>query len=181
MSDLKSASYWVGHGLGIAATIIGIYLAAVVGFDTALKLELVKADRSTYYVTESLHKELTFNDKNMQAYIEAIKGKPYVLKQDLAGIKLNEFVFQAAKFSESTFEIDPALLTEVSIYYFSIGNAISQYYATGQKSPSSLMSVVKRETKALKEQKTLERLANYKQALRTMVKEQGITITDVNY
>ena len=75
MSELRSAAYWVGHLLTTLATIIGIYLAAIVGFDVALKLDLLDSDQGTYYVAESMYQELDFNVKNMESYIENIEGK----------------------------------------------------------------------------------------------------------
>ena len=76
-------------------------------------------------------------------------------------------MFQASKYSESTFEIEPKLLSEVSIYYFSVGNAIKFYYDTEMKSPDRLMVVVKREAEKLATKRTLERLAAYNKALST--------------
>ncbi|WP_064603776.1 hypothetical protein [Photobacterium sp. J15] len=176
MDELRSPAYWVGHFFTIAATIIGVYYAAVVGFDAALKLDLVKADRSTYFVAESMYKELDFNVHNMDKYIERVKNERYVYNEHLAGIKLNDYVFQASKNSESMFEIEPKLLTEVSIYYFTVGNAIEHYYDSGKQSPSSLMKVVQRETQKLKEQKTLERLAAYNKGLADSVEARGISL-----
>ncbi|WP_432452127.1 MULTISPECIES: hypothetical protein [unclassified Agarivorans] len=181
MSDLRSPAYWIGHFFTIAATIVGVYYAAIVGFDVALKLELVKADRGTYYVAESMYQELNFNVENMDKYIERVKTKEYVYKEHIAGIKLNDYVFQAAKYSDSTFELEPKLLSEISIYYFSIGNAIKQYYDTGMQSPSKVMTVVKRETEKLKKQKTLERLAKYNKALADSVEQRGVNLAQPNF
>ncbi len=181
MSDLRSPAYWLGHLFTIAATIIGVYYAAIVGFDVALKLDLVKADRGTYYVAESMYQELDFNVKNMDKYIERTEKERYVYKEHIAGIKLNDYVFQAAKYSESTFEIEPKLLTEISIYYFAVGNAINQYYDSGMQSPSKVMSVVKRETAKLKEQKTLARLAAYNKALADSVEGRGVNLAQPSF
>ncbi|WP_299771419.1 hypothetical protein [uncultured Pseudoteredinibacter sp.] len=181
MSDLRSPAYWVSHTLSVAATIIGVYYAAIVGFDAALKLELVKADRGTYYLSESLYQELDFNVKNMDRYIEQAKGKKFVYQEHLDGIKLNDYVFQASKFSESTFEIEPRLLSEISTYYFSVGNAIAQYYQGHKQSPNNVMVVLKRESKRLQEQQTLERFAAYKDALARDVKDSGVDVEHVSF
>lgn len=176
MSELRSPAYWVGHLLTVAATVVGVYFAAIVGFDVAVRLELVKADRGTYYVAESLYQELQFNVDNMDKYIKRVENERYVFKEHLAGIKLNQYVFQAAKFSDSTFEIEPELLTQVSIFYFAVGNAIDHYYESGMQSPQTLMNVVKRETAKLKEQKTLEHLAAYNKALAGSVEKRGVNL-----
>jgi len=168
MNDLRSLGFWV--------TIVGVYLAAIAGFDAALKLTLVTADRGTYYVAESMRQELGFNVENMEKYIENAQKEKLLFKEHIAGIKLNDYVFQASKYSNSTFEIDPKLLSEVSIYYFSVGNAIELYYDSGMQSPSNVMAVVKRETEKLKEQNTLANLATYNKALAKVVEEQGISL-----
>lgn len=181
MDELRSPAYWIGHFFVIAATVIGVFYAAIAGFDVALRIELIHADRGTYYVAESLNKELTFNVENMDKYIARVKGKPNVFKEHISGIKLNDFVFQAAKYSESTFEIEPSLLTEVSIYYFAVGNAIDTYNNSGMQSPHNLMVVVKRETAKLKEQKTLARLTSYNKALAESIEDRGVSLAQPSF
>lgn len=177
MSELRSPAYWIGHLLTVAATVIGVYYAAIVGFDVALKLELVKADRGTYYVAESMYQELDFNAQNMDGYVTRSAKHKFVFKEHLAGIKLNDYVFQASKYSESTFEIEPKLLTEISVYYFSVGNAIKYYYDSGMQSPSDLMVVIKRESEKLAKQQTLARLAAYNKALADNVESRGVDLS----
>ena len=178
MSELRSAGYWIGHLLSTLATIVGIYYAAIVGFDVALKLEMIDSDLGTYYVAESLYQEMEFNVENMEGHLAAIEGKQYVFKEHIAGIRLNRFVFDAAKYSEATFEIEPSLLGEVSRFYFSVGNALDVYYAGGQQSPSSLMAVVKQEVERVKEQDTLSRLASHNQAIARSVEERGVSVVN---
>lgn len=181
MNQLRSAAYWIGHFFTVAATIIGVYYAAIVGFDAALRLELVKAERGTFYVAESMYQELDFNVKNMERYIARVEKEQFVYKEHIAGIKLNDYVFQASKYSESTFEIEPKLLTEISNYYFSVGSAINYYYDSGMQSPSNLMVVVKREGKRLIEQKTFIRLAAYNKALSENIQAKGIDLSQPGF
>lgn len=176
MSELRTASFWVGHLMVILATILGVYLAASAGFKQALKLDLLQSDRGTYYVAESLYQELKFNDEQMRGFIENTKDKNFVFKEHIAGIRLNEFIFNTAQESESTFEIDPALLSEVSSYYFTTGNGIQQYYDSGMASPATLMTIVKRQTDILATQDTLARLASYKNALAEDLIQRGMPI-----
>lgn len=181
MSTLKSKSYWVGHFISIIATIIGVYFAAIVGLNVAMKMEMLSADRGTYYVSSSLQKELQFNVDNINTYIEKGKGKQYIYKEHLAGIRLNDFVFQSAKYSDSTFEIEPTLLSELSIYYFNIGTAIDYYYKTGKSSPQTLYKVLARETKKINEQNTLANLERYNQALAKSIEDRDMTLKQPDY
>ena len=161
----------------IVATILGVYLAATAGFNQALKLDLMQSDRGTYYVAESLYQELNFNNANMEGFLERTKDKNNIFKEHIAGIKLNEFIFGTAQESESTFEIEPTLLSEVSNYYFTTGSAIDSYYASGMNSPATVMKIVKRETEKLKEQDTLKRLASYNSGLAQDLIDRGMPIT----
>lgn len=176
MSELRSASYWVGHLMVILATVLGVYLAANAGFKQALKLDLLNSDRGTYYVAESLYQELKFNDEYMRGFIKNTEGKNFVFKEHVAGIRLNEFVFQAAQESESTFEIDPLLLSEVSNYYFATGTGIDQYYESNMASPASLMNVIKKQTEILETKNTLTRLEQYKNDLAADLISRGMPI-----
>jgi len=177
MSELRSASFWVGHLFVIFATVLGVYLAASAGFKQALKLDLLQADRGTYYVAESLYRELEFNNKNMQSYLDGIKEKSLVFKEHIDGIKLNNFIFNAAEESESTFEIAPDLLSEVSQYYFTVGGALDTYYRSNMESPAALMKIIKSETERLAEQETLMRLEKYNANLAGNLEKRGIPIS----
>lgn len=179
MTELRSPGYWIGHGMAVIATVLGVYFAAIVGFDVAVKLNQIEDDKDTYYVAESLHQELMFNVNNMQTYITKTADKPNVFKEHIAGININDFVFQASKNSQSVFEIEPKLLSELSIYYFSVGGAINQYYASAQQSPASVMRVVRKETEKLVNAKTLERLEIFKDAVKADAEERGATFTRV--
>jgi len=53
-SDLINPAYWIGHAFAITATVFGVYLAASLGFKKAVELEILRADRGTYYVAQSL-------------------------------------------------------------------------------------------------------------------------------
>ena len=177
MSELRSASFWVGHMVVIFATMLGVYLAATAGFKQALKLDLLQSDRGTYYVSESLYRELSFNNENMKKYLAALEGKSLVFNEHIDGIKLNSFMFNAAEESESTFEISPELISEVSQYYFTVGTALDVYYGNNMESPSALMKVVKAETIKLEQQDTLTRLSSYNQRLAKNLEERGVPIS----
>jgi len=178
MNDLKSASYWVGHIVVIFATVLGVYLAATAGYKQALKLHLLESDKGTYHVAESLYQELKFNNENMLRYLERTKDKTLVFNEHIEGIKLNDFIFQAAKESDSTFEIAPKLLNEVSNYYFVVGNALDIYYSSGKESPANLMKAIKAETEKLQTLGTLERLSKYNQQFADELENRGVPVSN---
>jgi len=177
MNELRSPAYWVGHLFTIAATIIGVYYAAITGFEVALDLEELKADRETYYVTKSIYHELDFNVKNLNKYVKRVEKEQFVYREHVAGIKINKYIFNASKRSESLFEIEPQLLSEISTYYFSVGEAIDFYYESGMQSPGNLMKVVREEADKLKEQKTFERLAEFNKEMSESIQARGVDLS----
>lgn len=180
MSELKSGAYWIGHFVTLLATVVGVYYAAIAGFDVAVRLEMVKADRGTYYVADSLYKELSFNVNNMDDYLDKAK-KGALYKKTLENINLNDYVFQASKFSDSTFEIEPKILSEVSIYYFTVGNAIKSFYASRMSTTPALIKTIKGQTAKLKQQKTLEHLDAYIKALKKSVEDRGVNLAQPTF
>lgn len=177
MNELRSPAYWVGHLFTIAATIIGVYYAAITGFEVALDLEELKADRETYYVTKSIYHELDFNVKNLNKYVKRVEKEQFVYREHVAGIKINKYIFNASKRSESLFEIEPQLLSEISTYYFSVGEAIDFYYESGMQSPGNLMKVVREEADKLKEQKTFDRLAKFNKEMSESIQARGVDLS----
>lgn len=73
--ELINPAYWIGHSFTVLATIVGVYLAASVGFKKAVELELLRADRGTYYLAQSLLGETQANLANFDGYIEKTEGK----------------------------------------------------------------------------------------------------------
>jgi len=173
-NDLLKPAYWVGHCIVILATIIGVYLAASVGFKKAVDLEVLRADRGTYYVANSLLTEVEANLSNYEKYIEHVNTKPMVFHEHIQGIKLNDFAFEAAKFSDSTFELDPEVLDQISEFYITVGNALENYHSE-QIGPSGLMKVVKRETKEMRNG-SLDVLRDHVETMRKDLNKRGLNL-----
>lgn len=173
-TDLASIGYWIGHFFTILATIIGVYYAAVVGLETALKVEVVRADRGTYYLSESLYKELEFNLEHLDHYIELFDQKK-LNKELIDRVRFNQFVYDSAKYDESTFEIEPQLLAEISQYYFIISGLIDDSKNNGLNK-FVMMLKIKEETNRFREKKVMERLAAYNKALAETIEARGVNL-----
>jgi len=170
-SDLINPAYWVGHAVVIIATVVGVFLAASVGFKKAVDLELLTADRGTYYVAESLLAETQGNLAHFDEYLEKTKGKNFITKSDLSGMRLNSFIFESAKFSDSTFEMKPSVLNEVSQYYSVIGTI----FATQSENPHTKLQEIRKANVEFRDG-PLQRLEEHVQELRELVESQGIKL-----
>jgi len=57
VENSKRAEFWMSHLLIIIGTILGVYLAASVGFEKAIEYELVKSDKDSYYLRSAMQQE----------------------------------------------------------------------------------------------------------------------------
>lgn len=175
MNSLKSATYWVGHFFTITATIIGVYYASIVGLETGVKLETLQADRGTYYVSSSLYKELESNIGRLDDFILSFDQRKF--SQKLANrVRFNDFVYQSSKFSDSTFEIEPTLLTDISDYYFTIQSLINDYQ---HKNLNHILMIVaiKEATNDFKNKKIMQRLTIYNTELAKSIENRGMNLS----
>lgn len=112
----SSKEFWLSHLLVITATVIAVYLAAISGFTQAIKFENTISNKNSYYLQTSMRDELLDNI----AYIDDI-GNKYLNKYVLFGKKeelsIDNFVWDAMKFSAETFEIKGEVLTSIRRYY----------------------------------------------------------------
>jgi len=108
-----------------------------------------------------------------------VQGKDLIFKEHIAGIQLNEFIFRTAQRTASTLEIEPVLLSEISNYYFSVGNALQKYYDSDRESPANLMKLVRAESEKLTALNTLERFSQYNTDLASNLTERGVPIERV--
>lgn len=112
------AAYWIGHVMLAGCTIVGIYLAATVGFQKAVQLELLKSDREGYYLTEAFYSETQSNIEKLNSFVEEFQATAYSPQQNRP--RLNQYVYNAMEFSNATFEVRPVALNGVSEYYIGV-------------------------------------------------------------
>lgn len=179
MSELRSTAYWVGHAFTIIATIAGVFLAASAGLSTAVKLEMIQADRSTYYVSSSIYNELKSNVEQLDEFIELFDKRQFSDKV-AATVRFNDYVLQTAKYSESTLEIEPSILADVSNYYFNVQGYLDSY-KHHNLNHASMMLNIKNATLALKEKLVLKRFSAYNKALADSLESRGITTSQPNF
>ena len=170
-SDLVNPAYWVGHSFAVIATILGVYLAASVGFKKAVELEVLRADRGTYYLAQSLLSQTQANLAHFEEILAETEGKNMV-KNEVEKMHLNDFVYESAKFSDSTFELEPQVLTEISQFYSNIQAAFDAYYP---ERPQSLLDAVREETVKVKDG-PLQRLEKHVADLRALCESQGLDL-----
>lgn len=118
VSKNKTVEFWVSHTIILAATIIGVYLAASAGLKVAIQFELIKSDRNSYYMRSALLDELKDNTETIKQWGTAYRGGnagKFIGKPQ--NFKLDTYVWTSMKDNPSTFEIPSKILTKVRRYY----------------------------------------------------------------
>ncbi|MEE9405210.1 MAG: hypothetical protein V3V20_09975 [Algisphaera sp.] len=122
-----TSEFWFGQMVVVICTIVGIYLAATLGFSKAVDLTLLQSDRNTYYLANSFQGEIDSNLSEIGTFLTEHGDAPFM--PDNASIKLNHFVFDTMQFAESTMELPPAVINGVSTFYLEAGEIMTQLNA----------------------------------------------------
>lgn len=117
--------FWLSHILILISTVLGVYLAAKAGLDTAIKFELVQSDRNSYYLQASLRDEFDDNTKRVIAMCEAIMDDRYALYLGQKDKQiLDKYIWTTMQESDDTFQVPSKVLTGVRRYYNMADNVI---------------------------------------------------------
>ncbi len=118
VENSKRAEFWMSHLLVILGTVLGVYLAASIGFDKAIEYELVKSDKDSYYLRSAMQQELEDNLDNIDLWAtDFLSGnaRNYIGKPEQ--YQLEDFVWKTMQESAGTFEIPNNILTGIRRYY----------------------------------------------------------------
>lgn len=145
-----SFEYWLGQILVIVATIVGVYLAAVVGFEQAIDFEVFNEYMDEYDVATSFYEEAMANATYIEAQANKRLAEPKSVKLALPPLALNQFVWKTMQYNPQTFELSAATI-----------NAAQRYYANITKGYKSINSFYDYETTAAAK-KLLQRTADFR-------------------
>lgn len=111
-SEIKKASFWVSQLFIIAATVLGVYLAANQGFEQAILFDNIKGEKTNYYLRKSLQHELTDNVSYIREFIAKVENR--IDKPELV---LETFIWRSIASSSATLETPSDLLREAKLFY----------------------------------------------------------------
>lgn len=165
--------FWVSNAVIILSTVLGVYLAALAGYKTALEFEISRTHRESYFMRMALLDELKDNLDQAEKNADFIINKDgWRFKGNAQAYKMQSFVWETMKQQSTTFQIPSELLTAVRRYY---DNAES--YATDMRAASSpaieASKALLAETKEMRE-KTLPAMEKDITKLRTKLEERGL-------
>lgn len=171
----SSKAFWVSHILVVLATILGVYLAAISGFEQAVKFEEVVSNKNGYYLEHSMLDELKDNVEFVEEVGQNyLSGTVYFNKQ--SEMHLNDFVWSAMKFSPETFSIPSEILTSVRRYYHSVNIVFHDitHKRANALSKKSVKQLLEESTKLKKE--IFPKINAHLKELKDTLQQQGITL-----
>lgn len=121
----KNKEFWYGHIVVLIATVLAVYLAASAGLQSAVKFELIKSDRDSYYMRNALLEEVRDNLEVLEGWGKEYRSgqaRNFIGKPE--GYKLEDYVWLTMQYSEGTFEIPGNILTGIRRYYSSAKETI---------------------------------------------------------
>jgi hypothetical protein len=113
---LKNPEFIVSQVLMIAATIIGVYLAANEGFKKAVQFQLLDADRAAYRHMAALRDEMVFNAETIADFAAQYRESGANIHQQFLP-PVRTFVWDSSSEHPSVFEMPPEVLGGATAVY----------------------------------------------------------------
>jgi hypothetical protein len=170
--DVFKLSFWISQCFILAATVIGVYLAATLGFKQALAYGEIQSDKTNYYLRLSLKGELLDNVERVKAYIKSLGSGGFAARQQ--AFHLDTFVWESMKFSSATLETPSELLTESRNFYrqvTDINEKVKTNDLSGESGAKRLQALVDR-----MEQDVLPKFERDIDGLKTKLARNGIRL-----
>ena len=171
-----NAEFWIANVIVMASTVLGVYLAAQAGFQTALQFEVARSERDGYYLRRALLDEVKDNldsvDDWSQSFEKALRNRisdSYFLPSDSwiaywcdkngwsnAGVtpddlRMKTFVWETMKQQAITFQLSPRLISAVRRYYDSMDGNMKDVQSHEWKAGPSAKAILE-DTKHMRDE-----------------------------
>ena len=116
--EKDNLEFWVSHAIVLASTVVGVYLAASAGYDSAVRFEKMQADKAGFYMRRALSDELSDNLKEAQKWTGYfLEGDAWRFEGKPEDYPLQTYVWDSMKANEATLALNPKILTEIRRFY----------------------------------------------------------------
>lgn len=115
----SNAKFWIAQTFMLASTIIGVYLAASIGFEKAIMFDQITKQRTAFHILGALEGELKANNEKLIKLTKvASQMTAPQLRNDVKKLYAAQtFVWEAMKTSSEMFLIHPEVINRVREYY----------------------------------------------------------------
>ncbi|GAA0627603.1 hypothetical protein [Thalassospira tepidiphila] len=124
VSGQPNTEFWLTQCIILASTVLGVYLASFAGFEIAVDFDRYQSTSDVYNLERSLEAEFVDNIEKVETWIADYPEGPMTWHAaNLAPRerhKLDDMVWETMRYSQRTFEVDPAIITGVRRFYSDI-------------------------------------------------------------
>jgi len=124
VSGRPNCEFWLTQCIILASTIMGVYLASFAGFEIAVDFDRYQSVSDVSNLERSLEAEFSDNIEKVETWIADYPEGPMTWHAaQLAPRerhKLDDMVWQTMRYSQRTFEVNPAIITGVRRFYSDI-------------------------------------------------------------
>jgi hypothetical protein len=107
--------FWIGHFLVMASTVIGVYLAAHSGLESAIEFDSITSDRDNYYLRANLRDEVIYNIEITERIIKTINKLGTFDRRNYP--KFQNYVLDTMKEQSNTLKTPNVILSGTLQFY----------------------------------------------------------------
>lgn len=171
----KGTRFWLAQILMLTSTIIGVYLAGMIGFEKGMQFDELRTQKVVYHMLSSIEGELDDNLNAMQKLTEEIKTLPFPIMQRLREERgLDTFIWESMKESSETFRIPSDIITGIRRYYSNM-EGIMRRLEKSELGRSNAADQIKSESAKVKEL-VMIRIHEEKQRIEDILVSQNMTV-----
>jgi hypothetical protein len=150
--ESNNLEFWLSNLFIIGSTVLGVYLAAQVGYRSAVEFETVRSEREGYYMRRALLEELKDNLEQADKLSDLIINKDGWRYTGTSAdpFKLQGYVWETMKQQSTTFQLPVEILNGVRRYYDAAAGA-ALGMAQGQSTAIEAAKTLTEETKKVRE------------------------------
>jgi hypothetical protein len=116
--EKDNLEFWVSHAIVLLSTVLGVYLAASAGYDSAVRFEKMQSNKAGFHMRRALSDELSDNLKEAQKWTGYfLEGDAWRFEGKPEDYPLQTYVWDAMKANEATLALNPKILTEIRRFY----------------------------------------------------------------
>ncbi|HEB58228.1 MAG TPA: hypothetical protein ENJ01_03310 [Gammaproteobacteria bacterium] len=121
--------FWLSNAVVLASTVLGVFLAARAGLETAVEFEAIRADRDNYYLRQSVREEVRYNLEVAETIL-AFAKRSGTYRHNIEGIpKFKYFIMETLKESPSTLATPTRILLGVQYFYDDVNDILDRTHS----------------------------------------------------
>jgi len=143
--------FWLAQVLMLVSTVIGVYLAGMIGFEKGMAFDELRTQKVVYHMLTAIEGELDDNLKQMQTLSDELNTLSFPTLQHLSEERgLDTFIWESMKESPETFRIPSDIITGIRRYYSNM-EAIIRHLEKAELGRGVAIEQIKSESTKVKE------------------------------